>query len=126
MTDKDPPQKGWIVDVLIKVASGTATSKDRSVSRFQPASPGDPGQVVIIAALLSTIQAFSTIRVKLPHDLRNQGDKNAAYRAISEIMRRFPEGPTALDPVYNMGIKDKRFEALVQVSLDEHAETNGS
>ena len=121
-TDKDPPQKGYIVDVLLNLASNSMPSKDRSgiASGLVPPPPGDSGQVAIIGVLLSTIQSISQFRIKLPKDLRGQGEKNTAYKAIGEIKRRMPGGPTLLDPIKNMGINDKSFRDLVrQIALLE-------
>ncbi|ORX33502.1 putative ATP-dependent RNA helicase [Kockovaella imperatae] len=120
--DKDPPQKGYIVDVLLRIASDSAPSKDRSgiATGFQPPSGSDAGQVVIIGVLLCTVQSISQFRIKLPKDLRGQGEKNTAFKAIGEIKRRMPAGPTLLDPIKNMGINDKSFKDLVkQISMLE-------
>lgn len=93
--------------------------RDKSSSGLHPPGPGDKGEVAIIGVLLSTIQSISQIRVKLPTDLRAQADKNTAFRAVAEIHRRMPDGPTLLDPIKNMGINDKSFRDLVKVSLNE-------
>ena len=112
----DPPQKEYVVDVLVKLATGTQVSKDSSISSLEPPAAGDAGQVSVIPVLLSTIQSISQLRVKVPADLRSQGDKNTVYRALGEVMRRMPGGPTLLDPIKNMGITDKSFMDLVKVS----------
>jgi ATP-dependent RNA helicase DOB1 len=117
----DPPQKEYVVDVLVKLATGTQVSKDSSISSLHPPGPGDSGQVSVIPVLLSTIQSISQLRVKVPADLRSQGDKNTVYRALGEVMRRMPGGPTLLDPIKNMGITDKSFMDLVKVSHVRHA-----
>lgn len=119
-TDKDPAQKGYVVDVLVKLASGSAVPRDRSATGLNPPPPGDNGEVAIIGVLLSTIQSISQFRINLPKDLRGQGEKNTAYKAVTEIGRRMPEGPTLLDPVKNMGITDKSFKDLVKVSYPKY------
>jgi len=103
------------VDVLVRLASGSAVPKDRSASGLHPPAAGDKGEVAIIGVLLSTIQSISQLRVKLPQDLRSQNDKNTAWRSLSEVMRRMPDGPSLLDPMKNMGINDKSFKDLVKV-----------
>lgn len=114
-TENDPPQKGYVVDVLLKIASGSTVPKDRSASGLYPPPKGDAGEVAIVAVLLSTVQAISQFRINLPKDLRQQQEKNTAFKAVGEIMRRWPDGPTLLDPVKNMGIQDKSFKELVKV-----------
>jgi ATP-dependent RNA helicase DOB1 len=116
VTENDPPQKSYIVDVLLKVASNSTVPRDHNSSGIFPPSEGDAGEVAIIGVLLSTIQSISHIRVHLPKDLRQQGEKNTAYKAVGEVKKRFPDGLTLLDPVKNMGIKDESFRKLVKVS----------
>jgi hypothetical protein len=115
VTDADPPQKHYIVDVLIKVASDSVVEKKTTSSGLSPPPAGDAGRVVIIGVLLSTVQAISQLRIKLPQDLRSQEQKNTAYKAIGEIKKRMPNGPALLDPIKNMGINDKSFRDLIKV-----------
>jgi ATP-dependent RNA helicase DOB1 len=115
VTDADPPQKHYIVDVLIKVASDSVVEKKTTSSGLSPPPSGDAGRVVIIGVLLSTVQAISQLRIKLPQDLRSQEQKNTAYKAIGEIKKRMPNGPALLDPIKNMGINDKSFRDLIKV-----------
>jgi len=110
----DPPQKGYVVDVLVRVASGSSIPRDRSSAGILPPRDGDKGEVAIIGVLLSTIQSIAHLRLHLPKDLRNQADKNTAFRAVAEVKKRFPKGITLLDPVQNMGIKDDTFKKLVK------------
>lgn len=119
MTDADPPQKHYIVDVLIKVASDSVVEKKTTSSGLSPPPAGDAGRVVIIGVLLSTVQAISQLRIKLPQDLRSQEQKNTAYKAIGEIKKRMPNGPALLDPIKNMGINDKSFRDLIKVCLTQ-------
>lgn len=114
VVENDPPQKHYVVDVLVKVASGSEIPKDRSAGSIMPPGPGDKGEVVIIGVLLSTVQSISHLRIKLPNDLRNQNEKNTAFKAVGEVQKRFPKGISLLDPINNMGIKDESFKKLVK------------
>lgn len=114
-TDKDPPQKGYVVDVMVKIASGSSVPRDRSASSLNPPVNGDQGEVAIIGVLLSCLQSISQLRINLPKDLRQQAEKTTAFKAVAEINRRMPDGPTLLDPARNMGINDKSFKDLVKV-----------
>jgi ATP-dependent RNA helicase DOB1 len=96
VTDADPPQKHYIVDVLIKVASDSVVEKKTTSSGLSPPPAGDAGRVVIIGV---------------------QEQKNTAYKAIGEIKKRMPNGPALLDPIKNMGINDKSFRDLIKVCL---------
>ncbi|RSH90161.1 ATP-dependent RNA helicase mtr4 [Saitozyma podzolica] len=120
VSENEPPQKHYIVDVLMRISSESVLPRDRSVSGINPPAQGDAGEVAIVAVLLSTIQSISQFRIKLPKDLRAQAEKNTAFKSVGEIMRRMPQGPTLLDPVKNMGINDKSFKDLVkQIALLE-------
>jgi ATP-dependent RNA helicase DOB1 len=110
----DIPQKGYVVDVLVRVASNSNIPRDRSSAGILPPRDGDKGEVAIIGVLLSTIQSIAHLRLHLPKDLRSQADKNTAFKAIAEVKKRFPKGITLLDPVQNMGIKDDTFKKLVK------------
>jgi len=126
VTDADPPQKHYIVDVLIKVASDSVVEKKTTSSGLSPPPAGDAGRVVIIGVLLTTVQAISQLRIKLPQDLRSQEQKNTAYKAIGEIKKRMPNGPALLDPIKNMGINDKSFRDLIKVSYHYGTRADGS
>lgn len=116
-TDKDPAQKGYIVDVLLRIASNSSIPRDRSASGIQPPPPGDKGEPAVIGVLLSTVTAISQFRINLPKDIRGLAERNTAFKAVEEVCRRMGEsGPTLLDPVRNMGIQDKSFKELVKVS----------
>lgn len=102
--------------MLIKIASGSIVPRDRSAAGLSPPLDGDQGEVAVIGVLLSCIQSISQFRINLPKDLRQQVEKITALKAVAEIRRRMPDGPTLLDPVRNMGINDKSFKDLVKVS----------
>jgi ATP-dependent RNA helicase DOB1 len=106
------------VDVVLKLASGTVVPRGSSApSGLNPPGPGDAGEVAIIGVLLSTIQAISQVRINVPKDLRGTAEKNTVMKAVGEVMRRMPDGPTLLDPIKNLGIQDKSFKELVKVSF---------
>ncbi|WVR04355.1 hypothetical protein IAU60_001356 [Kwoniella sp. DSM 27419] len=113
-TESDPPQKQYVVDVLTRIASGSSVPKDRSAAGLVPPSGGDQGEVAIIACSLTCVQAISQYRINLPKDLRGQNEKTNAFKAVSEIKKRMPEGPPLLDPIKSMGIEDKSFKDLVK------------
>lgn len=62
------------------------------------------------------MQSISQYRINLPKDLRGQAERNSTFKAVTETLRRTPEGPPLLDPIKNMGINDKSFKDLVKVS----------
>lgn len=73
--------------------------------------------MVVLAVSLSTVQAISQYRIKLPGNLKPQQERDGVARAIGEVLKRSPDGPPLLDPIKNLGINDKSFKDLVKVSL---------
>ncbi|KAG8927198.1 ATP-dependent RNA helicase mtr4 [Tulasnella sp. 418] len=108
----ETPQSQYIVDVLLYCTPGFANSKDKTMIR--PCIPGEKGEPVVCPVLLSTIYAISLLRVYLPKDLRPLQARETAWKALTEIQRRFPEGIALLDPVKNMNIKDELFLDLIE------------
>src|SRR3546814_7295238 len=51
----------------------------------------------------------------LPKDgLRTDQDKETAFKSLSEVKRRFPDGVPILDPLENMDITDESFKKLLR------------
>ncbi|KAF7313786.1 hypothetical protein HMN09_00535800 [Mycena chlorophos] len=114
-----PPHEQYIVDVLLNCAPGSTSSKDKHAVKaepvgFQPCPPGQKGVPIVVAVLLSTIEAISHLRIFLPKDLRGDAARETVWKSVLEIQRRFPDGIALLDPVENLGIKDDKFTSLVQ------------
>ena len=75
------------------------------------------GVQLVVPVLLSTLDGISHIRIFMPKDLRQDSARETVWKSVLEVHRRFPDGITLLDPVKNMGIKDEKFKALVQVRV---------
>lgn len=69
--------------------------------------------------LLSAIDRISHLRIFLPKDLRQDQERETAWKSVQEVHRRFPDGIALLDPIQNMGITDNKFEALVKVCVSK-------
>ncbi|KAG8689546.1 ATP-dependent RNA helicase mtr4, partial [Ceratobasidium sp. 395] len=114
--DAIPPQEKYVVDVLLNCAKGSTTSSKsgESAGAFKPCSPGQEGEPLVCPVLLSTIASISHLRVHLPKDLRALSQREALWKVVLEIKRRFPKGLALLDPIENMNIKDVKFKELVE------------
>lgn len=117
----ESPQAGYIVDVLLVVATGSTVSRDsRVASTIRPPTEDDSGEPMVVPVLLSTLQGISHIRIHMPKDLRPLPERQTVLKAVKEVKKRFPKGITLLDPVENMGIKDESFKKLIKkISLLE-------
>lgn len=116
-----PPHEQYIIDVLLNCSPGGTLTKDRNIitptpGGVQPCPPGQKGVPLVVPVLLSTIEGISHMRIFLPKDLRQDQARETVWKSVLEIHRRFPDGIALLDPVENMGIKDDKFKALVNVS----------
>lgn len=119
LTD-EAPQKQYIIDVLLHVASGSSSAnkgkKSSSLANgIRPAQPGETGEYSVIPVLLSTLDGISHIRIFLPKDLKPAEARAASFKNVVEVQRRFPDGIALLDPIVNMGIADDEFKQLIKV-----------
>jgi len=120
-TEELPPHEQYVIDVLLNCAPGAVVPKDRhnvtaTPGGVQPCASGQKGTPLVVPVLLSTIEGISHIRIFLPKDLRQDHARETVWKSVLEVHRRFPDGVALLDPIQNMGIKDDKFKALVDVS----------
>ena len=114
-----PAQDSYIVDVLLACDIGAATTKLRigqpfsEVTGIKPALSNSKAEYVVVPCLLSALDGISHIRIFLPKDLKPPAAREGAFKNVREVQRRFPDGIGLLDPVENMGIKDKEFKELL-------------
>lgn len=126
---KDPkeeiePHKGWVVDVLLKLANGASVGT-KSFQDFppgvQPARPGEPSRFEVVPVVLSCIYAIGHVRIYLPKDIKSDDARKGVGKALDETQRRFPDGISLLDPVEDMKIKDDSFKKLLRVSTHSYS-----
>ncbi|KAK1224941.1 ATP-dependent RNA helicase mtr4, partial [Marasmius sp. AFHP31] len=114
-----PPHEQYIIDVILNVIpSGTVSTEDRvnvtpTPRNIQPCLPSKKGSPLVVPVLLSAIESISQFRIHLPQDLQHEQAREAVWKSVLEVHRRYPN-VILLDPIKNMGIKDDKFIALVQ------------
>jgi hypothetical protein len=69
----------------------------------------------VVPVTMATIDSISSVRIKLPADMKTLDQRLDVRKTVEEVKRRFPDGIPSLDPVKNMGIKDESFKNLVKV-----------
>jgi ATP-dependent RNA helicase DOB1 len=119
-SDDVPAHEQYILDVLLNCSKESTLPKDRAITTptpggVMPCTKGAKGEPLVVPVLLSTVESISHIRLFLPKDIRQLQARETMWKSVLEVQRRFPNGITLLDPVENMGIKDERFQLLVQV-----------
>lgn len=109
----------FVVDVLVNLAGTSPVNLIRRqdpnlVEGIKPAVAGESARAEILPITLESITQFANIRAFVPKDLTSVQARNAAYKSVEEISRRFPDGIPSLDPVKNMNIKDDAFLKIVR------------
>ena len=55
------------------------------------------------------------MRVYFPKDLRPIDNRMSVLKSVQEVQKRFPDGVPLLDPIEDMGIKDKGLKETIKV-----------
>jgi ATP-dependent RNA helicase DOB1 len=113
----------YIVDVLLHLT--VASAKVKITAAIKPCPPGEKGEMQVVPVLLHTIQQISSVRVYYPSDLKSLENRMSVLKTVQEVLKRFPDGVPLLDPVEDMGIKDKDFtDLLKKIEAFEHRMNN--
>lgn len=99
-----------VVDVLLHVDDDYA---DTSIPRPCPAEK--KGSVEVVPVLHTLISKLSSLRVYYPNDLRPNDNRQSVLKTITEVKKRFPQGPPLLNPITDMHIKDSDFKNIVDL-----------
>jgi ATP-dependent RNA helicase DOB1 len=75
----------------------------------KPCAKGKKGSVQIIPVVANFIEKLSSLRVYVPNDLRSSDNRRSVLNQIEKVMKTYPDGPTLLNPIDDMKIKDKEF-----------------
>lgn len=57
------------------------------------------------------------MRLYFPKDLRSRDSRMSVLKSLQEVQKRFPDGIPLLDPIEDMGIKDKGLKEVVKVRI---------
>lgn len=108
--DKNPlnSERVIIVDVLLHVDGELEPG-----ALPKPCPADKPGSIEVVPVLHTLISHLSSLRVYYPKDLRPADNRRAVLKTITEVKKRFPDGPPLLNPVTDMHIKDDRFQEIV-------------
>lgn len=125
---EDSEHNQYIVECLMHVARGGVAPSMRDINRgadtlvnsgLHPVDLNEPGEMVVVPVLLSTIQVISGLRLKLPKELRSKDSRSQVKLRLRETFNRFPstgknaKGIPLLDPVKDMNINDDSFKSLL-------------
>lgn len=116
-TEAYSPQDSFILDVALNCAEGAilgVRSFNELPAGVRPATPGTKSKVEVVPVLLSCVRKISHIRIFPPADMTTNIEKSKVQKALSEVIKRFPDGLSVLDPVENMKIEDNSFKDLLR------------
>lgn len=99
-----------IVDILLHVDDDYEKTSDP-----RPCPPNKQGSVEVVPVVHNLISRISSLRVHYPKDLRPPENRRSVLKTISEVKKRFPNGPPLLNPINDMNIKDPNFKNIVDM-----------
>ncbi|KAH6657648.1 rRNA-processing arch domain-containing protein [Truncatella angustata] len=118
------PQESYFVDVFLHL---DPSSEDftplthpsaEMPSGIVPRNGTPNSRFEVVPCLFTCIKAISQIRVFMPKDIKSLEDieevRKSVLKALTEVVRRFPDGVPILDPIENMGINDDSFKKLLR------------
>ncbi|GJJ07500.1 ATP-dependent RNA helicase mtr4 [Clathrus columnatus] len=116
----ESPHSQFILDVLLycspksAVPPNTTSALSNGSNNITPCPSNQKGVPLVVPVLLSTIDGIGNLLLYLPKDLRSLSARETAWQSLLECQKRLPGGIAMVDPIKHMGIKDEKFEKLVQ------------
>lgn len=109
----------YIAEVLANLTIASARSKDSA--NIKPCPSGEKGEMQVIPVLSHLIQQISAVRLYIPQDLRPLDNRQSVGKSIQEVEKRFADGLPLIDPIEDMGIKEKGLKDCVKkIEAFEH------
>ncbi|RUS69233.1 hypothetical protein EGW08_023004 [Elysia chlorotica] len=95
----------YVVEVLLNISRDSV--RNRSTSDIKPCPPDEKGEMQVVPILTRLIDSISAIRLYIPNDLRSFDSRCLVLKSLQEVQKRFTDGLPLLDPIEDMGIKEK-------------------
>ncbi|CAH1772734.1 unnamed protein product [Owenia fusiformis] len=112
----EPVYVAEVLAYLDKEVANSGVSSD-----IKPCAKGEKGEMQVIPVMTHLITSISAVRLYVPQDLRPPDNRQSVYKSIQEVCKRFPNGLPLLDPIEDMGIKDKALKEVVKkIEAFEH------
>ncbi|ESO92619.1 hypothetical protein LOTGIDRAFT_162536 [Lottia gigantea] len=109
----------YIVDVLLYITKDGIKSRD--ITQVKPCPPSEKGEMQVVPIMSHLIEGVSALRVYISKDLRPVDNRMRVYKSLVEVKKRFPDGLPQLDPIEDMGIKDKSLKEIIKkIEAFEH------
>ncbi|XP_025110622.1 exosome RNA helicase MTR4-like [Pomacea canaliculata] len=109
----------YVVELLLNLSKDS--SRSRNTSNIKPCPKGEKGEMQVVPITTKLIHFLSAIRVYIPNDLRSAEHRLSVLKSLQEVEKRFPDGIPLLDPIEDMGIKEKGLSEVVKkIEAFEH------
>lgn len=106
-------EERYSVDVLLRCVAGS--SNGARPRPFRAVSGKEGGEEwVVVPTSFKHLDGISALRVYKPEDLRPLENRASVGKSIIEVLRRFKDGPSLLDPFSDLGITDESFAVLLR------------
>ncbi|CAF0705983.1 unnamed protein product [Brachionus calyciflorus] len=102
----------YTIDTLLYVTKESA--KSGYLSEIKPCLNDTDGVMHVVPVQPSVIKAISSICIYLPQNLQSLDSRQSVWKTLKEIKKRTKGTFPLLDPVEDMGIKDKLLVELVK------------
>ncbi|EEQ38845.1 hypothetical protein CLUG_02971 [Clavispora lusitaniae ATCC 42720] len=81
---------------------------------IRPAQEGEKARAEYIPITLDSIQAISSVRLKIPEDFKSSSAKRSMVRTLKDLPKKLPDGIPLMNPVDSMKIDDPDFKMLLR------------
>lgn len=81
---------------------------------IRPAQGEEKSRAEYIPITLDSIQAVSSVRLKVPEDFKSSTAKRNMVRTLKDLPKKLPDGIPLMDPVNSMKIDDLDFKMLMR------------
>lgn len=81
---------------------------------IRPSVGVEKSRAEYIPITLDSIEKISSVRLKVPDDLKSSGAKKTLLKTMKDLPRRLPDGIPLMDPVESMKIDDDEFKLLLR------------
>jgi len=102
----------FTIDCLLYVTK--ESSKSGYLSEIKPCTNDQDGVMHIVPIQTSVIRAISSVCIYLPQNLQSLDSRQSVWKSLKEIKKRTKGNFPLLDPIEDMGIKDKNLVEIVK------------
>ncbi|EGW29890.1 uncharacterized protein SPAPADRAFT_57398 [Spathaspora passalidarum NRRL Y-27907] len=115
------PHEAYIVTVF--VCTMFVDSPVNLIKSFNPVLPegirpavrgSEKSRAEYIPITLDSIEKISSVRLRVPSDLKSAEAKRSLVKTLKDLPKRLPDGIPLMDPVESMKINDNEFKLLLR------------